>query len=86
MEDDKFEKLMEELRATRRDMDQKLKDSIADVECEVSTAQERTTKEIQRKLNKPSYRFRHKGMEMQHIFNVEVEVKTGVCWRGPPSI
>ena len=73
MKDDKFEKLMEELRATWRDMDQKLKDSIADVEREVSTAQKWTTKKIQRKLNKPSYRFRHKGMEMQHNFNVEVE-------------
>ena len=54
-------------------MDQKLKDSIADGKCEMSTAQERTTKKIQRKLNKPSYRFRHKRMEMQHNFNVEVE-------------
>ena len=73
MKDDKFEKLMEELCATRHDMDQKLKDSIADVKHEVSTAQERTTKEIQRKLNKPSYQFRYKGMEMQHNFNVEVK-------------
>jgi len=67
---------MEELRATWRDMDQKLKDSIADLKREVSTVQERTTKEIQpvqHKLNKPSYRFRYKGMEMQHNFNVEVE-------------
>jgi len=73
MEDNKFEKLMEELCATWRDMDQKLKDSIVDVKCKVSTMQERTTKEIQHKLNKPSYQFRHKGMEMQHNFNVEVE-------------
>jgi len=37
---------MEELRATRHDKDQKLKDSIANVKHEVSTAQDRTTKEI----------------------------------------
>jgi len=47
MEDNKFEKLMEELHATWHNMDQKLKDSIADVKREVSTMQERTTKEIQ---------------------------------------
>jgi len=101
MEDDKFEKLMEEAHASRHDMDQKLKDSIVDVKFEISTAQEQTTKEIQRKLNKPSYQFRHKGMKMQHNFNVEVEdsisaarqelgkmtgLKTGVCWSGPLSI
>jgi len=46
MEDSKFEKLMEELRATRHDVDQKFKDSIADVKHEISTMQEQTTKEL----------------------------------------
>jgi len=38
---------MEELCAIRRDMDHKLKDSIADVKRKVSTAQERTIKDNQ---------------------------------------
>ena len=46
MEDNKFEKPMEELSATRYDMDQKFKNSIADVKHEISTAQEQTTKEL----------------------------------------
>ena len=64
MEEDKFEKLMAELQATRREMDVKLTSSIAEVKREMSSAQERTAKDIQRKLNRPSYRFRSKGMEM----------------------
>ena len=68
----KFEKLMAELLTTRREMDAKLTSSIAEVKREVSSAQERTAKDLQRKLNRP-YRFRSKGIEMQHSFNLEVE-------------
>ena len=73
MEEDKFEKLMAELQTTRREMDVKLTSSIAEVKREVSSVQERTAKDLQRKLNRPSYRFRGKSKEMQHSFNLEVE-------------
>ena len=46
MEEDKFEKLMAELQATRREMDVKLTSSIAEVKREVSSAQERTAKDL----------------------------------------
>ena len=77
MEDEKFELLMGEIRKTS----QKVDVSIAEVKREVATAQERTAKDLSRKLNRSSYQFRKKGHEMQYSFNIGIEESISLAQR-----
>ena len=73
MENEMFDKLMAELQQTRREMDEKITSSMAEVKREVSYAQERTAKDFSQKLNRTTYQFRKKGNEKQYTFNSGVE-------------
>ena len=68
-----FNKLMAELQQTRREMDEKITSSMAEVKREVSYAQERMAKDFSQKLNRTTYQFHKKRNEKQYTFNSGVE-------------
>ena len=76
----KFDTLLAELRQSqdevrqfRREVEEKLDASIADVKREVNEAQEKTSEDVARKIGNTSYQFKKKGHEHQYCFNCGVE-------------
>ena len=72
MDDDKFEKLMNEMREiqkAQRQTDDKLSSSLQELRKEVNTAQEKTAKDLSQKITKSGYTFQKKGHEHQFTFN-----------------
>ena len=73
MEDDKFDKLMAEIQKSRSDVEEKLAATVAEMKREVSTAQERTSQDLTRRMASSSYQFKKKGHEHQFLFNAELK-------------
>ena len=71
--DDKLEQLMQEVRQSREEVEQKLESVIAEVKREVNAAQEKTSQDVTRKIGNTTYQFRKKGHEHQYKFNCGVE-------------
>jgi len=67
MEEDKFDKLMAEMQKSRSDMEEKLAATVAEMKCEVSTAQERTSQDLTRRMASSSYQFKKNGYEHQFL-------------------
>ena len=65
MDDDKFEKLMNEMREIQKaqqQADDKLSSSVKELRKEVNTAQEKTAKDLSQKITKSGYTFQRKAM------------------------
>ena len=76
MDDEKFKQLMDELRQSRdeaRQSRQEFEKKLIDLKKEVTSTQEKTSKELAQKITKSSYQFQRKGHEKQFNFNAEVE-------------
>ena len=73
MEQDKFDKLMVETQNSRSDVEEKLAATVAEMKCEVSTAQEKTSQGLTRRMASSSYQFKKKGHEHQFMFNTELK-------------
>ena len=71
--EEKVDLLMQEIRQSRREVEQNFAASIAEVKREVNAAQERTSQEVARKIGNTSYQFRKKRHEHQYKFNCGVE-------------
>ena len=72
MDDDQFAKLMSEMneiKKSQRDTNNKLRE----FRKEVSSVQEKTTKELSQKIAKSGYIFQRKGHEHQFNFNTGVQ-------------
>jgi len=72
MEEDKFNKLMAEIQKSRSDVEEKLAAAVAEMKRKVSTAQERTSQDLTRRMASSSYQFK-KGHEHQLLFNTELK-------------
>ena len=64
---------MQEVRQSRREVDEKLESTLAEVKCEVNAAQEKMSQDVARKIGNISYQFHKKGHEHQYKFNCSVE-------------
>ena len=73
MEEDKFEKLITEIRQSRSDVEQKLASTVADLKREVTSAQERTSNDFSKKMASLTYQFKKKSHEHQFHFNAELQ-------------
>ena len=63
----------DEVRQLRREVEEKLDASIAEVKREVNEAQEKTSEDAARKIGNTSYQLKKKGHEHQYHFNCGVE-------------
>ena len=70
MDDEKFKELMDELRQSREESRQEFEKKPAD---QVTSAQEKTSKELAQRITKYSYQFQRKGHEKQFNFNSGVQ-------------
>jgi len=58
MEQDKFDKLMAEIQKSRSDMEEKLAATVAEMKHKVSTAQEKMSQDLTRRMASSSYQFK----------------------------
>ena len=73
MSDEKFQELMDAIRASKQDLQKDFTDQIAKLKSEVTAGQETSSQEVVKRLNKRSYQFKRKGNEAQFVFNTTVE-------------
>ena len=73
MEEDKFEKLMAEIRQSKSDVEQQLASTVADLKREVASAQEKTSSNITKRMASSTYQFKKKSHEHQFHFNTELQ-------------
>ena len=73
MEQDKFDKLMVEIQNSRSGVEEKLAATVAEMKREVSTAQEKTSLGLTRRMASSSYQFKKKEHEHQFMFNTELK-------------
>ena len=71
--DEKFDELMREIRQSRREVEEKLSTSIAELKSEVNSAQQKTSQDLAKKIGNSSYQFKWKGNEHQYNFNCSIE-------------
>lgn len=67
--DEKLDELMEEIRQSKREVEEK----IADLKSEVNLAQQKTSQDLAKKIGNSSYQFKRKGNEHQYHFNSTIE-------------
>ena len=72
MSDEKFQELMDAIRASKQDLQKDFTDQIAKLKSEVTAGQETSSQEVVKRLNKRSYQFKRKGNEAQFVFNTTV--------------
>ena len=65
MDSAEFCALMDEIKKSRTEVEERLISSIADLKMEVNSVQERTSQELALKINKSSYQFKKKSNEIQ---------------------
>ena len=63
---------MAEIRQSKTDMEDKIASSIADLKCEVATAQEKTSRDFLQRMATSAYQFK-KGHEWQYGSNAELQ-------------
>ena len=73
MDDEKFKELMDELHQSREEARQEFEKKLADLQMEVTSAQEKTSKELAPRITKSLYQFQWKGHEKQFNFNSGVQ-------------
>ena len=73
VEQENFDKLMAEICQSRNDVESKLASTVADLKCEVTTAQEKTSLDFARKMASSSQQFRKKSHEHQFTFNTKLQ-------------
>jgi len=73
VEQENFNKLMAEICQSRDDVESKLTSTVADLKCEVTTAQEKTLLDFAQKMDGLSLQFRKKNHEQQFTFNTELQ-------------
>ena len=76
MDDGKFTQIMDELRKScdeARQSRQEFEKKLADLQKEITSAQEKTSKELVQKITKSSYQFQKKGHEKQFSLNSGIE-------------
>ena len=71
--EERLDKLMREIRQSRRELDEK----IADLKTEVNSAQQKTSQDLAKKIGNSTYQFKRKGNEHQYQFNSTVEKAMG---------
>ena len=73
MDDEKFKEIMDELRQSceeARQSRQEFEKKLADLQTEVTSAQEKTSKELAQRITKSSYQFQRKKHEKQFNFKM----------------
>ena len=73
MEDDKFQRLLDAIDASKKDLQTEFSTKITKLQQEVTAGQESSSKEVVQKIQKRAYQFRRKGNEEQFKFNSAVE-------------
>ena len=73
MDSAEFRALMDEIKKSRTEVEERLTSSIADLKREVNSVQERTSQELALKINKSGYQFKKKSNEIQFHFNAGIE-------------
>ena len=73
MEDDKFQRLLEAIDASKKDLQTEFSTKITKLQQEVTAGQESSSKKVVQKIQKRVYQFHRKGNEEQFKFNSAVE-------------
>ena len=73
MDSAEFRALMDKIKKSRTEVEERLTSSIADLKREVNSVQERTSQELALKINKSGYQFKKKSNEIQFHFNAGIE-------------
>ena len=73
MDSAEFRALMDKIKKSRAEVEERLTSSIADLKREVNSVQETTSQELALKINKSSYQFKKKSNEIQFQFNAGIE-------------